>query len=71
MLPYAEGLKPKNEELSVQGRRWVMVKADRSERQHKAEKWFLRRANAVGRDEGSKIPCFRISRTGEKTVRSE
>lgn len=71
MLPYAGGLKPKNEDLSVRGRRWTMAKADMSGRQHKAEKWFPGRADVVGRDEGSKLPCFRISRTEEKTVGSE
>lgn len=43
-----------------------MVKADRRGRQNKAEKCFLRRAGIVGRAEGYRLPCFNISRTGEK-----
>lgn len=50
--PYAGGLQPKNDELSVQGSRRMMAKADRSGRQNKAERWFLRRAGIVGRAEG-------------------
>lgn len=49
VLSYAGGLKPKNEELSGQERSQIMVKADRRRRQHKAKKWFLRRAGYCGK----------------------
>lgn len=71
VLSYAGGLKPKNEELSGQERSQIMVKADRRRRQHRPRSGFSEGPGIVGRAEGSKLPCFSISRTGEKMVRSE